>query len=116
VGISVQVKYDALPTLSSMLPKTVQEVIITGAHRLADTTKALAPYDTGELRSSVEVDETNAEVLVRVTAPYAIYVYFGTTKMAARPFLQWAIDQELPRFLYEMQTALAELPKRAGAQ
>ena len=51
-----------------------------------------APVDTGNLRSSIdyEVGTDNADIFA--TANYAAHVEYGTSNMAAQPFLRPAID------------------------
>lgn len=57
-----------------------------------------APVDTGELRQShippiYKKWEARIEPNRTGKAPYYIYVHEGTKKMEARPWLQYAIDQ-----------------------
>jgi HK97 gp10 family phage protein len=55
--------------------------------------KALAPVATGELRDSIDGEVDATGVTVFAAAPHAPHVEHGTTKMAAQPFMQPALDQ-----------------------
>src|SRR5262245_30818953 len=55
--------------------------------------KSLAPARTGFLRDSIhaeEMEEPGKTLVAPVVAdaPYAVYVEFGTSRMAAQPFLR----------------------------
>lgn len=53
----------------------------------------VAPKYGGTLRQSVHATQTgNLTVEVGPDTDYADFVYFGTSKMPARPFLQWALE------------------------
>ena len=47
-------------------------------------------YDTGELYRTIDYDAEPQNMFVHIGSPknYAIYNEFGTSKMAARPFIQ----------------------------
>jgi len=57
-----------------------------------------APFDFGQLRnlmySKVEDSEDEIKAICGNTAGYAIYVFLGTSKMAARPVIELAISDE----------------------
>ena len=61
--------------------------------------------DTGYLVSNIfqNIDSGGMGASVESRANYSAYLEFGTTKMAARPFLQRALDENRPaiRRLYE---------------
>lgn len=52
--------------------------------------QALAPVDTGRLRDSIryEVEDTTARCGPGREVEYAMFVEFGTSKMAAQPFVR----------------------------
>jgi HK97 gp10 family phage protein len=59
--------------------------------RVANRAKKLCPVDTGRLRSSldwsIELESGKMYGIVGTNVEYAIYVEFGTTRMAAQPYL-----------------------------
>lgn len=65
--------------------------------RVQSAARALCPVDTGRLRSSIVMkrgrDGQGFYVQVGTNVHYAPYVEFGTSRMAARPFLLPAVAQ-----------------------
>lgn len=61
---------------------------------------ALAPVDTGRLRSSIthEVDGKES-VSIGSDVEYAIYQEMGTSKMAAQPFLKPAVEGHMGEYM-----------------
>lgn len=56
--------------------------------------KQLCPVDTGRLRSSIQyVNTGQGSCMVDTNTFYAIFLEFGTSKMAARPFLRPAYEK-----------------------
>lgn len=69
------------------------------ADNVAVDARTLAPVGTGEndvpgeLAGSITVERIGKDMLITVGAPYAIHVEYGTSKMAAEPFLRPALAQ-----------------------
>jgi HK97 gp10 family phage protein len=63
------------------------------ADRVAELAEQLAPFDTGELRDSIHVEEGDRPGMYQVvaSAPYAVFVEYGTHKMPAQPFFTPAL-------------------------
>ena len=62
------------------------------AKAVSKEARIIAPVDTGRLKKSIRAKKilpTRWEV--RVTAPYAVYVEYGTRHMAAQPYLRPAL-------------------------
>lgn len=53
--------------------------------------RRLAPVDTGRLRSSITVKRTPDGAVVGSNVEYAPYVEYGTSRMAAQPYLRPAV-------------------------
>jgi len=64
-----------------------------GAQVLAATMVAKAPKRTGKLASSIRVTQQGDTAFVGADVPYARFVEFGTTFMAAQPFEEEAADE-----------------------
>lgn len=66
--------------------------------------KALAPVDTGNLRSSIETRvsgdgrSTSMTAEVSANAGYSAYVEFGTSTTPGQPFMGPALDRRAPLF------------------
>ena len=86
---------------SAVMSKTMQD-IKAGA-------RALAPVDTGNLKSSITADVTGSRGTVRgevgPTANYGRYVENGTSRQRAQPYLRPATDAALPGY----ESAMAQL-------
>ena len=74
--------------------------------------KRECPVDTGALRQSIGTMLAGTKPLpkntgaVIVEMPYAPYVHDGTSKMAARPFLDVAVHKNRPKFLKQLAIAM----------
>jgi HK97 gp10 family phage protein len=65
-----------------------------GARVVEIHSKRLCPVDTGFLRNSIQVDSvTPTEAIIAPHTEYAEPVEFGTSRMAARPYMRPALDQ-----------------------
>ncbi len=63
--------------------------------------------DTGLLANSISTTaEGSLRYVVSASAHYAIYLEYGTYKMAARPFMRPAFEQVKPGFLEAIARAL----------
>ena len=89
--------------------QAVQEQVNKSALNIQREAKKRCPVDTGALRNSITVDFygiMSAEIGPHM--PYAPYVEFGTRKMAAKPYLFPAYEQEKPHFEKGIAAAVKE--------
>ncbi|AKJ41551.1 HK97-gp10 family putative phage morphogenesis protein [Pragia fontium] len=66
-----------------------------GAAVFRDEAKRLAPRDTGELKQNIKIAGVKGEIDSGVIIPKAFwwrFVEYGTSKMAAKPFLRIAFE------------------------
>jgi HK97 gp10 family phage protein len=98
-----------LENLASRIDELSGEALIELAEQIVDDAKALCPVDTGSLRRSIryERDPDGSIVIAaggggvvnprtRREVDYAAYVEFGTSRSPAQPFLQPALEKNLP--------------------
>jgi HK97 gp10 family phage protein len=83
----LQAKLLALPML---VHRAAEQGRARGLSRIASSAAAQAPRRTGAMASSIK---TSGEA-VTVSVPYARFQEFGTSRMAANPFLGPALEQE----------------------
>ena len=101
-----------VPKLAGQLAKVA---VKKTAKDIEATAKALAPVDTGFLRSAVKssdlrnVSQDAPEAEVRAGASYSVYQELGTSRMAPQPFMGPAADKHTPAF----EAAMAEIADRA---
>jgi HK97 gp10 family phage protein len=62
------------------------------AEAMAQTGRQLAPVETGLLRSSITADINDLQAEVGPTVYYAVFVEYGTSRMAPQPFMGPAGD------------------------
>jgi HK97 gp10 family phage protein len=75
-----------------------------------------APVDTGRLRNSITHETTPNGLAARVgtNVEYAPFQEFGTRRNAARPFLFPAMEQERPKFLKRLESALKKTARKGA--
>jgi HK97 gp10 family phage protein len=78
---------------SVMRDMQVHAAVVEVAEQGAQIAAANAPVETGALRASIASASTEDGAQVTVDIDYWAYVEFGTTYMAAQPFLRPVIDQ-----------------------
>lgn len=71
----------------------ISKALTASALVVEGTAKNLAPVDTGNLRNSITHEVEGPEARVGTNISYAIYQELGTSKMAAQPFLNPALEQ-----------------------
>lgn len=75
-------------------PDLAQSVLEQAGTEIADGMRARVPVRTGRLYMSITVVKYRGKVVVGpVDVPYALYVEYGTTRMAARPYI-WPAAQD----------------------
>ena len=87
--------------------KRVDDVLAEGAFLIESDAKELSPVDTGLNRASIHaVREDYLKYKVAANAKYAMFLEFGTVKMAARPFLFPAYEKNKPAILAALKEAM----------
>jgi len=65
----------------------------SGAKLVWDTATTLCPVRTGRLKNSIHIlKQKELERIIRADTEYAIFVEFGTSRMAAQPFIRPALE------------------------
>lgn len=77
----------SLSSLASGIEAAVSEAVAAGAEVVADNARSVCPVDTGALRDSIAVTQSGTNAEISANTDYAAYVEFGTSKMAAQPYL-----------------------------
>jgi HK97 gp10 family phage protein len=84
-------------SLDSAMQKHVHRKLVSLGADVAAEARRLAPMRTGRLRSNIFSRVREWMLVVGATAPYALFVEFGTRYMQARKFLWRAIQRYLPQ-------------------
>lgn len=95
------------------VPAKAQRVVAAGGYRVAARAQAIAPVDTGALKSSISVDVGSLSFEAGPSIEYGVYQELGTSEMPPQPFLGPAFDQELPGIEGALAAVGAEILGRA---
>ena len=115
MSVSIEVSIEqgftaAIQQLIEQYPEAVGASLMRIAERVLNTSNTLVPVRTGFLKSSMGVrQDNNFQVTFYANAPYAGYVEFGTSRMAARLFMTLALQQHREEFPREVESALVQL-------
>ena len=120
--VHVEVKYAAelVRNLRETFPDAVDtgvvEAVRTVSERMLQTANRLVPVRTGFLKSTIMLEKTSiAKWAFRLVAraPYASYVEWGTSRMAARLFMTQAVEFHKPEMWEQVENAVAEAVRSA---
>lgn len=120
-----------LDSVAGALDDELELALVTGALEIQNGAKARCPYFSGTLRRSIHVGGhthngvdggdiggnrggRNARVLVGTDVPYAKYVEFGTSRMAARSYLRAAANEDRDACVAAVAGAIRDLLGQAG--
>ena len=90
------------PRIKDILHDALKDGLEDSTDILVNKTKSIVPRDTGTLRNSIEKDDSqlnDLRVTVGTDEDYADEVEFGTSRMAAQPFLRPAIKESRDKML-----------------
>jgi HK97 gp10 family phage protein len=86
-----------------------QDGLDAGARIVETHAKVYCPVDTGTLRNSIMVDEvTPNKAVIAPHTDYAEHVEFGTSRMAAQPYMRPALDQHEGEILAAVEATIAD--------
>lgn len=99
-GLSLKVEVEGVDEAASRLAEVadsiergVGDALREVAELIVSEAQSNAPVDTGFLRDSIHVaEESDTSVSVVADAEYAAYVEYGTSRMAAQPFFEPAVE------------------------
>jgi HK97 gp10 family phage protein len=98
-----------LERLASRIGELSGEALVELAEHIVEDAKALCPVDTGSLKRSIRYErDPDGSIIIaaggggvinprtRREVDYAAYVEFGSSRSPAQPFLQPALEKNLP--------------------
>jgi len=107
--------YESADAIRAEAFRSISAGSVSGAGHVPSRPGEPPNRDTGNLQSklkSVPTGPISAEV--RSEAPYAAPLEFGTSRMAARPYMRPARDKELEPSRQRLAQQLDRLVKRSG--
>jgi len=100
--------------ISEGLKPAVHLTMALNVQKMYDVARRLVRVRTGLLRQSIYWESTDLMRFVfGAAAPYAKYVEYGTSRMAARPFLRPAMTTVWPNMTREIALKIRELLERS---
>ena len=86
-----------LPQLSAMLQARAEQIVSKTVYDVEAQAKTVVPVDTGNLKKSISTELVKPlEGVVSTGVEYAEYVEYGTSKMAAQPYMTPAAETVKP--------------------
>ena len=87
MAITITVTSNRLAEMGAKLPGAVSQIVKKSAFDLEAKAKALAPVDTGNMKSTIRTDITDGgmSATVSVGAEYGAHVEYGTQPHVIRP-------------------------------
>lgn len=86
--MQIDINYDnGLSDIANNIENNFADIIGQGAQTVCESAKSLCPVDTGRLQSSINVQSGGNTAAISADTEYAVFVEFGTSKMAAQPYL-----------------------------
>ena len=73
--------------IANNIENNFADIIGQGAQTVCESAKSLCHVDTGRLQSSINVQPGGNTAVISADTEYAVFVEFGTSKMAAQPYL-----------------------------
>lgn len=95
----------AIHRATRQLQNGIEVAVSDTTEGIRDEARYMAPVLSGELRSSIQASAEGSEGEVTVGAEHARFVEFGTSRMAAQPFLFPASEIERNRFVDRVKNA-----------
>jgi len=103
IKFKIQVTCNHFNKIAARLPKATGVIVRNAASDIEAHAKAVVPVDTKKLKNSIATEMTSATTAeVGPHTDYAVYVEYGTYKMAARPYMTPAADRVRPSFILAM--------------
>ena len=97
---------------------SITEGAVSGAGHVASLPGESPNADTHRLDTQIETlrgsEPGTIKYLVSSNAPYASHLEFGTSRMAARPYLGPALDKNRPRIVKRLAAAINQANKIGG--
>jgi HK97 gp10 family phage protein len=109
-GIAITVKIDRaiLDEIAQKVPNATAGGVEMAAHNIGDWADRIVPVDTGALQDSIEEWGSGDVWYVHADTEYAGNVEYGTSRMAAQPYMRPAAEG------LDMGEVEAEILREAG--
>lgn len=107
--MKIDITYDGtLSNFAAAINDRIAEAIRAGAEAVMEEAKNVCPVDTGNLRGSIGAVHHGLSAEISAGADYASYVEFGTSTMAAQPYLVPSLLGRENEIISNIAAAIAE--------
>jgi HK97 gp10 family phage protein len=89
------IENDRTEAVKKAVADTVTKALTEAALIIEGAAKNLSPVDTGNLKGSITQKVDGSEARIGTNVEYSPYVEYGTSKMAAQPYLRPAVDNNI---------------------
>lgn len=100
---------DVFKTAKKQIGSEADKILKSNNKRMASRIRSAAPYDTGFLLANIAEQYNGNQAYVVSGAPYSGFVEFGTSKMAAQPYMRLGLWEQAPIFEKELLEAMEGL-------
>lgn len=98
-----------MKTLAAKLNRAVAEAVKASARQGAILAREYAPVDSGALKNSIRAEGGGLSASVIAGAAHAAAVEYGTSRMAAQPFMLPMARDMRAEFIRNMRQAVREV-------
>lgn len=105
---SIKLDTEALDKYAASLGTNTDRALAAIAFQVLGIAKTKAPYDTGALSNSIEVEKAWGGYIVKDGVEYGVFQELGTSKMAAHPFMVPAVEQAARDVAKAVETELGK--------
>ena len=122
---TITITFNRFPEIAAKLPRETSDVVRKTAFYVEADAKQKAPFETGNLRNSIQthMEPSATEAVIDIAenrapgssatsataAEYGVYQEFGTSKMAAHPYMTPAAEANRGPFEQAMTQLLNRL-------
>jgi len=99
---------EKLNRLDDGVKRNVQDAIRFEADAMKNAARARCPVRTGRLRDSIFAKVEEWTVKLGATAPYAVYLEFGTRYVRPRRFLSNAVESRMQSLVNRMSRVIRQ--------
>jgi HK97 gp10 family phage protein len=110
--VSIRVQVDASAAIAMLragaanMPNAIANSLERAGQNMVNYAQGIVPVRTGYLRSTITYEADEEELTLTATASYAGFVEFGTSRMAADPYLRPAFYAVMPQIADDLLEAI----------
>lgn len=96
--VKIRIDANRFAEIAAKMRPEMQEIKRNSADQVELHAKALAPFQSGDLRDSIHIEEDGNDFAVLVGVFYGHFLEFGTRHAPAHPYMKPARDAVYPSF------------------